>query len=83
MLEKGFIRNRMKTERKVNRFVSAVGTLLFFIGLVIVIATLIYMIINFSSASSILTIWLPVLVSGIIMVFIGQTLKKQNSGPRR
>jgi len=83
MLEKGFIKDRKKKQTGVNRIISTIAGLLFFLGILSVIAGLIFMILNLSKADAIYTVWIYFMVTGIIMVFIGQMLKKQNSGSSR
>lgn len=83
MLEKGFIKDRNKPERKENRYVSMASRLLFYGGILVIVSGLIYMLINLEKSDTVFHIWLPYIISGIAMVCISLLLKMPVKGPRR
>jgi uncharacterized membrane protein len=83
MSEKGFVKEREKSERKENRTVKLGGSLLFYAGVFVIISGLIYMLINLEKSDTIFHIWLPYIITGIAMVCVSLLLKMPMKGPRR
>ena len=55
------------------------SNIILYLGCLILIASLIYLIINLNKADKIVSIWLPITTSGAILVFFSQIVKLKNS----
>ncbi len=51
------------------------SNIILYLGCLILIASLIYMIINLNKADKIITVWLPITASGVVLVFFSQIIK--------
>jgi O-antigen/teichoic acid export membrane protein len=48
---------------------------LLYLGVLILISALIYMLANFAKADTIISIWLPFMISGVFLVFMSQMIR--------
>ena len=62
MIQKGFLTNKTKLESKDTRFSSIASKSILYLGIIILISALIYMIANFAKADAIINIWLPFMI---------------------
>ncbi len=46
-----------------------------YFGLIILIASFVFMIVNFSKADAIIVAWLPFIFAGIFLIFMSQIMK--------
>jgi ABC-type transport system involved in cytochrome c biogenesis permease component len=53
------------------------SNIILYLGCLILIASLIYLIINLNDADKIISIWLPITASGAILVFLSQIVKSK------
>ncbi len=74
MIRKGFLTKDNKKVTKNNHFSNA-SRLILYLGVVILISALIYIIANFEIADSIVSIWLPFMIVGLFLVFMSQMIK--------
>ena len=77
MTQQGLFNNQMTKEMKDNRYISIVSWSIFYLGVFIIISALIYMIVNLSKADLIIKIWVPFMLSGIVLVFMSQLIKSR------
>lgn len=75
MIQKGFLTKVTKRNLKDTRYVSIASQSILYLGIVILISALIYMISNFAKADSIISIWLPFMIAGVFLVFMSQLIK--------
>jgi len=77
MLEKGFLRDSTRSEprHKRNRTTSMVSTTMLYLGVIILIASLIYMIVNINRAEAILGIWIIFMMAGLFLVVVSHLVK--------
>ncbi len=77
MLEKGFLRDRTRSEpkHKRSRTTSMVTNTTLYLGVIILIASLIYMIVNLDRAEAILEIWIIFMMAGLFLVVVSHLLK--------
>ena len=64
-------------EVKDNLNVSIASNLFFYSGVFILMSALIYMIGNLYKADSIIGIWFPFMIAGVLLVFMSQLIKWQ------
>jgi uncharacterized integral membrane protein len=70
MLQKGFLISRLKSNSNFHHRNAAVSRIILFLGILILISSLIFMITNLEKADSIVMIWLPFMIAGVLLVFI-------------
>ncbi len=75
MIQKGFLTKDRKRALKSTRYVSIASQSVLYLGVVILISALIYMIANVARADAIISIWLPFMIAGVFLVFISQMIK--------
>ncbi len=75
MIQKGFLTKVTKRDLKDTRYVSIASQSMLYLGIVILISALIYMISNFAKADSIISIWLPFMITGVFLVFMSQMIR--------
>ena len=75
MLEKGFLREKPKPGAKRNRTTSIVSNTMLYLGVIILIASLIYMIVNLNRAEAILGIWIIFMMSGLFLIVVSHLVK--------
>ena len=74
MLEKGFLSEKSRRKTAKNRSASPVGKLMVFVGPVIVIVWLRYIVVNLQSADGLAMAWLPSVLVGVAMRCVGVVL---------
>lgn len=75
MIQKRFLTKNRKRALKDTRYVSIASQSILYLGVVILIAALIYMIANLARADAIISIWLPFMIAGVFLVFMSQMIK--------
>ncbi len=75
MIQKGFLTKGPKRDLKDTRFVSIASQSMLYLGVVILISALTYMIANLAKADAIISIWLPFMIAGVFLVFMSQMIK--------
>ena len=74
MIKKGFLTNNTRRNSKDTRYVSVAGRSILYLGVVILIAALVYMIANFAKADTIIHVWLPFMIAGVFLIFMSQLI---------
>jgi hypothetical protein len=73
MINKGFLRERMKVSHERNRSASAIiYRIMFWIGVLTLLVSLVYMLLHLNKADHILWIWIPLIVAGIVLIIVSQ-----------
>ncbi|MFP4690759.1 MAG: hypothetical protein ACLFMU_02490 [Bacteroidales bacterium] len=75
MLEKGFLSERSRPGPKRNRITIIVSNTMLYLGVIILIASMIYMIVNINRAEAILSIWIIFMMSGLFLVVVSHLVK--------
>ena len=75
MIHKGFLRSRKKRSATETRNVSIASKMLLILGILISLFALIYMLVNFDKADSIINIWLPFMLAGVALIFLSIFIK--------
>ena len=71
MLEKGFLNDNSRRKTTKNRNASLIGKLMVAAGAIIVIAGLIFVMMNLKEVDGIAKTWLPYIVAGSVLVLAG------------
>ena len=77
MLQKEFLRNDKISNNKIDQKVRIVVNVFFYLGVLLSVLCLGYMIVNLSKADKIISIWLPFMIAGPMIVFLSQLIKWQ------
>jgi hypothetical protein len=75
MIQRGFLTKNIKRDSKDTRYISIASKSILYLGIVILISALIYMVANLAKADSILSMWLPFMIVGVFLVFMSQMIK--------
>lgn len=76
MIRKGFLVPRYRKNSGLVQRPSFITDIILFLGVVLLIFTLLFMILNFDEADSIIMIWLPFMIAGTILVFVSQVVNR-------
>lgn len=77
MIQKSFLnRNNKRGSRNARRVTSA-SNLMLYLGVVVLIVALFYMISNYAEADKIISIWLPFMLAGVFLIFISHLFKRE------
>ncbi len=77
MIQKGFMTMKTTRDSKETRYGSMASKSILYLGVVILISALIYMIANFAEADTIIGLWLPFMVAGVFLVFVSQLIRRK------
>ena len=83
MLEKGFLKNQPEDKKKHQQMASLVSRTLLYLGMLILLLTLIYLIINIGQTDKLISMVIPFLVAGIGLILVSQFVKRTLSKLRR
>lgn len=83
MLEKRFIKNQAKEKLKHQRIVSILSNTLLFLGTLVVISAIIYLLVNLEKSDSLVIMLAPFFVGGLGFIFISQLIKRGKPKLRR
>ena len=75
MMKKRFSIKREQLDSKDTRYSSIASNSLLYLGVLVLIIALIYIIANLAKADTIISIWLPFMIAGVFMVFISQLIR--------
>ena len=77
MLEKGFLRNQNKNKHQ--QIADTVSKVLLYIGVIVLIGTFGYLIINWGKSGALVSMMTPFLMAGLGFVFISFLVKRGSS----
>lgn len=83
MLQKGFIRRNLKREKRKKKSIALASKTSLYFGILLIIASLIFMMFNLDKADALMSIWLPFIIAGVLLVFVSQLIKWQKKRNRR
>ncbi len=75
MLERGFLKKKKQADPKPNRFISIASSTMLYLGVIILITSLIYMLVNLDRSEAIIGIWIIFLLAGLFLVVMSHMLK--------
>lgn len=75
MMKKRFSIKREQLDSKDTSYSSIASNSLLYLGVLVLIIALIYMIANLAKADTIISIWLPFMIAGVFMVFMSQLIR--------
>ncbi len=75
MTHRGILTKKPKRYSKDARRLSITSQSILYLGVVILILSLMYMIANLAKADTIISIWLPFMIAGVFMVFMSQLIR--------
>ncbi len=83
MLQKGFIKENLKREKRKKKSTALASKTSLYFGILLILASLIFMMFNLDRAGALMSIWLPFIIVGVILVFVSQLIKWQEKRNRR
>ena len=83
MHQKGFINKQRQGQLAEKRYPKMVINILMYTGIILILSSLVYMIRNLERADTIITLWLPFIISGVILVFMSTVFSWQNTGTKK
>jgi len=72
MISKGFLAYRLRKSRDTHCNSNKINNAILFLGVAILIFALIFMVFNFVHADSIVMVWLPFMIAGVVLVLMSQ-----------
>jgi len=76
MLEKGFLRDKGAESSRHRKIASKTSQALLVLGVVILIGSFIYLLVNWGKSDALLTMMMPLLASGLGLIFVSYLIKK-------
>jgi len=73
-------KNRKSSREIPNWMTMVVSNSLLFIGAMLVVSTLLYLLFNLDKSDSMIIILLPILVAGIVLLFVSQLIRPDRQG---
>lgn len=70
MIKKGFLTSGLKSKSDFRHRYTTIDRVIFFLGILILISSLIFMILNLENADTLVMIWLPFMIAGVVLVFM-------------
>lgn len=76
MLEKGFLKNQSKEDKRHKNVASTLSKTLLYLGVLILIITFVFIVANLGKADRLATMVLPFLVAGLGLIAVSQFIKR-------
>jgi len=80
MYTKRILKNQTRQQQNALWSGSVVGNSMLFIGALLVVSTLLYLLLNLDKSDSMIITLLPILVAGIALLFISQLIRPDRQG---
>jgi hypothetical protein len=74
MINKGFLASHLRKNSGSYKRSSIITNTILLIGIAVLIFSLLFLIISLDKADSIIMIWLPFMISGVVLVFVSQVI---------
>jgi len=75
MIKRGFLRRKTKTDPKSGHIKSVASNTMLFLGVIILITSLIYMLVNLDRAESVIGVWVIFMMIGLFLVVMSHMIK--------
>ncbi len=75
MLERGFFRHKKQAKPKPSRFISMASGIMLSLGVMILIAALIYLLVNIDKVDAIFITWTVFMLAGLFLVVMSNLIK--------
>ena len=83
MIEKGFLKNQSNGITKHQRIASAVSRTLLYLGVMVVIGSFAYILVNLENSDILIGLMIPFIVTGIGLIIVSQVIKRAYTKLRR
>ena len=74
MLEKGFLRNQTNEKPKHQELVQMISKTLLYLGVVILVGSLAYLLVNWEKSEMLIGMMVPFLVAGLGLIFVSRLI---------
>ncbi len=75
MLKRGFFKSKRQSEPKSNRSITLVSNIMLYLGVIIIIASLVYILVNINNADALIVLWLVFMLAGLFLVVMSHMIK--------
>ncbi len=75
MLERGFFKSKRQSEPKSNQSIKTASNILLYLGVIIILASLTYLLININNADALIVLWLIFMMAGLFLVVMSHMIK--------
>lgn len=75
MIDKGFLISRFRRDSRFHHCSRRTSNVILLAGISILIVALIFMLLNLDRADSFVTVWVPFMIAGVILVFLSLVIK--------
>ncbi|MBE0651719.1 MAG: hypothetical protein IH595_12880 [Bacteroidales bacterium] len=75
MIKKGFLTSGLKSKSDFLHHYTTIERVILFLGILILVSSLIFMILNLENADTLVTIWFPFMIAGVVLVFMSLVMK--------
>ncbi len=75
MLERGFFKRKRQSEPKSNRSITLASNILLYLGVIILITSLIYLLVNINNADALMVLWFVFMMAGLFLVVMSHMIK--------
>ncbi len=75
MLERGFFKRKKHSEPKPNRSIKMASNIMLYLGVIILLASLIYLLVNIDKADAIIVVWMVFMLTGLFLVVMSHMIR--------
>ncbi len=75
MLKRGFLRSDKQSEQKPKRSITLASNIMLYLGVIIIIASLVYILVNINNADALIVLWLVFMLAGLFLVVMSHMIK--------
>jgi hypothetical protein len=75
MLERGFLKSGKQSEPKPKRSITLASNIMLYLGVIIIIASLVYILVNINNADALIVLWLVFMLAGLFLVVMSHMIK--------
>ena len=74
MIKKRILKSQTNQKAKPKRIITVFGNIMLFLGALLIISSMIYLLVNLDKSDKLVRLLLPVIVGGILLVLISQLI---------
>ncbi len=75
MLERGFFKSKKQSEPKPNRSIKTASNIMLYLGVIILITSLIYLLVSIEKVDFIFVTWMVFMLAGLFLVVMSHMIK--------
>jgi len=79
MHQKGILHHRTSLLAKHHQLASIVGNCILFLGAILIVSSLMYLLFNLDKSDSLIILLMPIIILGIVLMFVSQAIVPDRS----